>query len=170
VTLPFPFLLTANDYREMFELATERNDKSPEIPNRRITPKQSDLEINFLGTRSELAVATFLAVDFDRRKLVAGDGGRADIVWRGIGVEVKSTTYRSGVLFFPTVDKFTADVAFLCHVAAPRVVNILGWIDRDTFQRVHFVKPINGRTCAVVTQGQLFDPREIFKYEASRVA
>jgi hypothetical protein len=119
----------------------------------------TQLDIDVMGVRAELAVSIFLAVPFNDRILPGGDDG-ADLEYRGRSVEVKAISYRGGVLIFHSLDEFDSNFAVACF-APNRRVDILGWITRERFAEIHEKRNFGKGLRVFVPQVALRDPREI---------
>jgi hypothetical protein len=115
-----------------------------------------------MGTRSEIAVAHFLAVPFNDRIILHGDGGGGDLDFRGYAVQVKSRSRHGGTLLFKTLEQFRAELAVLCSMAG-EFVWILGWIWRDEFRSSYKDADYHHGPIVVVEQSQLREPLELLR-------
>ena len=96
--------------------------------NQKISDR-SDLSVEIDGLKGEYATAIIYHVAVNEG-FEADDGW--DLVIFGYKVQVKYTPYPTGVLLFPTLAHFTADLAILAVGHGPHV-RLAGWIPQEEF-------------------------------------
>jgi hypothetical protein len=132
------------------EWAKSRNNSKSKSQNKRYTQKipeeaeisgDIDVDINYWGIISEVAVAEHLNVspDFSISKL--GDGGKKDLTYKGKSLQIKNTFHKGGDLFFNEIKQtdsksyygFYAYAAILTEWRSKNSIKIVGYITRQNF-------------------------------------
>jgi hypothetical protein len=107
----------------------------------RTKDKNNKFKVNFVGKLGEITVGKFLdlPVNFELKK---GNDGKYDFIHNGETVDVKTSSYPKGKLYFYNKLYFKADVAILVvPVIKGEYTNmrIVGWIRKEDFMRKCFI-------------------------------
>lgn len=173
-------VLTEYELKDLYGIVSRRQDSKDvhEVRNKRVTTRQGDLEIHYLGIRAELAVIKWLnEVGYETSPLNRGDGPEGDdtikdiLIGPGtpgeISVQVKSTTHPGGHLIFPPgggPDKeFKADIAVLVVEVNKSTLKIVGWTDREHFLEKHKMKSFRIGPQPAMSQAALWDIEDMIQ-------
>jgi len=106
------------------------------IPTKYRDPNQSTFSIHFFGIMGEIAVAKMLGVDINWEITLGGDGGVADVVYRGVNIQVKTNMGKNREiwLYFRELEDFKADIAVLTMPLDVDKMKVLGWITQNEFR------------------------------------
>ena len=108
--------------------------KMQKLSPRLQTSDENRVMSNVMGFKAEYAVAKVLGCKLPTLNVVT-DGG-VDLWVDDIGIDVKYTKRTDGDLIFDSFDDFKAEVAVLVATTSnPEVVDIVGWLDRNTFEK-----------------------------------
>jgi hypothetical protein len=128
---------------KLTQVAHYRNDPklaSAKVENRRVDPNRGDVQINLQGLMGEYATARLLGEPFDLGIDLEGDGGVTDLYCGERSVQVKYNNTPTGDLYFTSVADFKADLAVLTVAAGKNAVRVVGYAERERFQREHAVR------------------------------
>lgn len=118
--------------REMADFRQGVN-RSHHVDDHRATWDQN-ISPDFKGLIGECAVAALLNKSVHNSDTPSDPG--YDMIYNGVTIDVKTCGEGVGVLALPSGrDMFRADVAVLCSYEPPFKVEIVGWIDQDTFAK-----------------------------------
>jgi len=128
--------------------------------NARVSSKD-DVQLNYEGALGEVAVSKLLNVDLQAEGYTRGDGG-VDMVCDDTSIDVKWST--TGELYFNK--PMVADIAVMTAPGTDYyVVNIMGWIEKDEFNRRSFSQQYgNYRPVKAVRLDQLRKPDTLEKW------
>lgn len=114
-------------------VATHRSmlSRASGVVNQRKDQSSSDIEIDLIGIKGELAVSKVYNTDFDMNELGVDSG--IDMFVGDVGIDVKTTKYKTGCLLFKSVEAFKAPISILCLNTSEDTVFVAGWIRRDDF-------------------------------------
>ena len=103
------------------------------FPPRLENERQSRVEANAYGFKSEFAVARLLGAELPTVNVVSDGGVDA---WVGdVSIDVKFNNQEHGKLIFDSMEKFRSQVAVLVgKTSEPDVMRINGWMDRKVFR------------------------------------
>ena len=102
------------------------------VGNQKRDKSRGDNDLDWIGVRSEFAVASLLQLPYEPSALGIDDG--ADLWCEAVSIDVKSTFHPAGRMLFKAKDAFKADVCVL--VSSTEQENILivrGWAARKDF-------------------------------------
>lgn len=155
--------LRGYDLEQCDILAKQRNTKNKGVINRTIAKKKSSWETNFLGLLGEFAVAKYLGFGVDTNHNPHGGDGGSDFKYRGQTIDVKYVDMiDQPILMFKNIHKFRSDIAILTKPFEPHhrsKVVIMGWIDKDSFIKNHYIRDFGyGKTCCL-------DGRKLFNID-----
>lgn len=124
-------------------IADIRNSKNGEVPNYRVTRKQSDWEINFMGALGEIACGIYFQYPPDMHFDLHGDNRAPDLFAKHLGAEIKTTKTKPATLILNELDHFETDIAVVCRTpdTFPDHVDhmeIWGFCTRKFFRENHF--------------------------------
>tara|TARA_R100000049_G_C1935320_1_gene79176 strand:- start:163 stop:660 length:498 start_codon:yes stop_codon:yes gene_type:complete len=128
--------------------------------NARVSTKD-DVQVNYEGALGEVAVSKLLNLDLQAEGYTKGDGG-IDMVCGSTSIDVKWST--TGELYFNK--PMVADIAVMTAPGTDYyVVNIMGWIEKDEFNRRCFSQKYGGyRPVKAVRLDQLRKPDTLEKW------
>lgn len=143
-------------------LAHARNDPkiAEKVPNYRIDKEHRDLEINYMGILSEMAVAKVLNVPLDTSIDLGGDKGY-DLVWNGLKVDVKYSYHPGGRLFVFPGKPLLADV-YVLVVGDEKKMNIVGWAKKEDFSHAK-IRDFGYGPRLAIDQTELRDVQELVR-------
>ena len=157
------FIDLTDKWEEIKAHARNRNSfkESNHVVSKKYNTKKSDEEINFDGLKGEYAVANFLGLEVNKEITFVGDGG-SDLEYKDKTIQVKYNNYRCGEgdLYFDNVPNstyiFKTDVAFLVvPTKEQKVVNIVGWITKEEFNKKCYIRNFGYGERKVVDQWDL---------------
>lgn len=124
------------------------------IKNQKIDKDRPETDIDVLGAKAELAVSLVFGVDFSLNAMGIDDG--CDFFLHDIGVDVKSTFYKTGRMLFRSKDTFKADVCILA-TATDRLdqVEVVGWLSRKEFMQIAQMSDVGQYSGWAVDQDKL---------------
>lgn len=118
--------------------------------------RHGDVEGDFVGICGEYAVAKLYNVAFDTAIHYHGDNG-VDLTVAGKTIQVKSTFYPRGRLLYNMEDDFITDYAILTlKTSEEPIVEIVGWTDKETFNKIHRVQNMGYGNRKVLDQDRLW--------------
>jgi len=103
------------------------------VKSKRYDKNQTDFETHINGVMGEAAVAKYLKIKLDKNVSLSGDDKISDLIKNGNRIQVKTTLFKNGALFFDSKSLFKADVSVSVAIISPVRVDIQGWIDKETF-------------------------------------
>jgi hypothetical protein len=119
------YTFTAGDLALARRLAKVRNDK-PGIQSKKFSG-HSEEATHYLGLLGEIAVARYLGLSVNEKRLLGGDKG-VDLVYNKRTVDVKVRPRRGWqMLFNPDLSDCTADLCVLVWLIGERRAEIAGW-------------------------------------------
>ena len=157
------FIDLTDKWEEIKAHARSRNSfkENNHVVSKKYNTKKTDEEINFDGLKGEYAVANFLGLEVNKEITFVGDGG-SDLEYKDKTIQVKYNNYRCGEgdLYFDNVPNstyiFKTDVAFLVVPTKElKVVNIVGWITREEFNKKCYIRNFGYGERKVVDQWDL---------------
>lgn len=96
------------------------------VGNQRRDGGRSDNDIDYLGVRSEFAVATLLQLEYEPSALGIDDG--ADMWCEAVNIDVKSTFHPVGRMLFKSKEAFKSAVCVLVsQTDQENVMDVRGW-------------------------------------------
>jgi len=102
--------------------------------------KKDDVQVNYEGALGEVAVSKMLNLDLQAEGYSKGDGG-VDLECGSTSIDVKWST--TGELYFNK--PMRADIAVMTAPGTDfYVVNIMGWIEKEEFNRRCFTQQYGG--------------------------
>lgn len=98
---------------------------------------KTDFETHLIGMMGEYAVARHFGIKVDSTVSPAGDDKVTDLTIGGSTVQVKTRLPQRPplYLYFNSPGLFRADCAICACVTSPATVELVGWIQKDTFVR-----------------------------------
>lgn len=123
---------------------------------------RSGVDLDFLGIRSEVAVAKLYDVSYNPNTLGVDDG--VDL-WLGeISIDVKSTFYPTGQLLFKSLEAFKSRAAVLVtKTDDENVMDVAGCISRKAFVEKAVQTDLGRGKCFVMPQDQLWGVDELWR-------
>jgi hypothetical protein len=119
------YTFTADDLTLARRLAKIRNDK-PGIKSKKFSG-HSEEATHYLGLLGEIAVARYLGLSVNEKRLLGGDKG-VDLVYNKRTVDVKVRPRRGWqMLFKPDFSDCLADICVLVWLQGERKAEIAGW-------------------------------------------
>ena len=109
--------------------------KATGVTNMKRDDSRSDMDIDLLGTKAELAVAKLFKIDMNMAMVGIDDG--IDLFHYDVGIDVKSTFHAGGRMLFKSLDAFRADVCVLATATDDDdVINVVGWLPRSHWRKM----------------------------------
>jgi len=103
------------------------------VKNQRKDTGRSDDDIDYLGVRSEFAVAALLQLDYEPSALGVDDG--VDLWCEAISIDVKATFHSNGRMLFKSKEAFRSSVCVLVSATEKDyVMNVRGWAASKDFE------------------------------------
>lgn len=132
-------ILTQEELDQCKHAASNRSNyaRSSKIKNQRVDQSKSDKDVDYIGMVGELAVAKALGLDMDFEKVGVDYG--IDFTYNNYTIDVKTRSYPGNDLVFKRHAAFKAEVAILAQFKKENCVNILGYMNKETFQK--YAKP-----------------------------
>lgn len=128
--------------------------RAAQIANQQVSKVQTSVDVELLGMKAELAVATVFQIDHN--PMVLGVDNGTDLFLGDIGVDVKSSFHQNGQMLFRSADHFRADVCVLATATENAdVINVVGWLSRKEFLTVARPSPNRKFTGIAAPQDQL---------------
>ena len=132
-------ILTQEELDQCKHAASNRSNyaRSSKIKNQKVDQSKSDKDVDYIGMVGELAVAKALGLDMDFEKVGVDYG--IDFTYNNYTIDVKTRSYPGNDLVFKRHAAFKAEVAILAQFKKENCVNILGYMNKETFQK--YAKP-----------------------------
>ncbi len=132
--------LTEQELELSKRIADIRNSKNGQVPNYRVTRKDSDWAIHFAGSKAEVAGGRVFGFPPDIHFSLSGDDHAPDLYYRGLRLEIKAATYSPAILKLNFVTDFVSDVIVLAYVDGSSRVDLTGCVSRARFGESHYVR------------------------------
>jgi len=132
--------LTKQQMAQAYQSASARGliMRAAQIANQQVDKTRTDADVEMLGVKAELAVATVF--DIAHQPMAIGVDIGSDLFLGDVGVDVKATFHQNGQMLFRSPD---------------HVINVVGWLSRREFLTVARPSPNRKFTGIAVPQGQL---------------
>ena len=128
--------------------------RAAQIANQQVSKVQTSVDVELLGMKAELAVATVFQIDHN--PIVLGVDNGTDLFLDDIGVDVKSSFHQNGQMLFRSSGHFRAEVCVLATATDKSdVMKVVGWLHRNEFLAKAKPSPNKKFTGIAVPQEQL---------------
>ena len=158
---------TPDEVRRIEQSAQRLQDmaRKRQVPNGRVTPKNTSIEIERMGRGGELALSKYLGVPIDLDNPTPGPDGDIDMVYRDRLIQIK-TPMKYGRRFLvrgTDKKKFIADYGVLIWpVDGLRTFEIAGAITYAKFQQIAEIRDVgHGPTLFIWDNNELMTIEEM---------
>ena len=129
--------LTKAQFSQCIQAGNLRNQlaRLSGVKDQKIDKDRPEIDIDILGAKAELAVSLVFGADFSLNTMGIDDG--CDFFLHDIGVDVKSTFYKTGKMLFKSKDSFKADVCVLATATKQlNQIEVVGWLSKKEFMQI----------------------------------
>lgn len=138
--IPHVHTFTDGQLQGLKQLAWQRSAPKRQfgVANRRVDSGRSDLAVDLVGIKAELACCIYFDAEFNQRTDLGGTGP-VDFEKNGWTVQVSATVHATGRFILKTRAEFAADFAVLC-IDRPDGTAIMGFLERHDFEDHFYTK------------------------------